>query len=162
MEHVNRYVDHAKKDWSIIQEAEVPVTLMKKDYILTGKIDLIRGKDGTVEIVDFKTENKPDMNSEEGKEKLRRYERQLEIYAHIIQERYNHTVSRMHLYYTSTENENPLISYDYKQSTINQTISEIDTVVGKIEGKNFDHTHIKKCAKQCDNCDIQPFCWKNT
>lgn len=53
---VMRYVERTKKDWSIIQDAEVEVSLVKTDYILMGKVDLIRGEGNTVEIVDFKSE----------------------------------------------------------------------------------------------------------
>ena len=64
-DHVLRYVDRASRDWSAIEDAELRVALVKEDYILTGTIDLLRGKDGTVEIVDFKTERKPDEKSDD-------------------------------------------------------------------------------------------------
>lgn len=48
------------------------------DYILNGQIDLIRGNNDTVEIVDFKSEKIPEMDDE----MLKRYRRQLEIYAY--------------------------------------------------------------------------------
>ena len=47
--------------WASVQQAEVDVSLVKEDYIIDGKIDLVKGVDGTVEIVDFKSERKPDM-----------------------------------------------------------------------------------------------------
>ncbi|MCX7025288.1 MAG: ATP-dependent DNA helicase [Spirochaetes bacterium] len=158
--HVIRYVDHASRDWSSIQEAEVPVTLLKSDYFLKGTIDLIRGKDGSVEILDFKTEKKPDVNEAEGRIKLERYRRQLDIYAHIIEERYGKRVSRMHLYYTGAENESPYVSYDFERPRIDKTVAAIDAVVGKIESKDFDHRHIKKTEKQCGGCDVRAFCWR--
>lgn len=157
--HQLRYVDHASRDWGAIQDAEVPVTLLKPNYILKGTIDLIRGADGSVEILDFKTEKKPDVNESEGKAKLERYRRQLEVYAHIVEERYGKRVSRMHLYYTGAENESPYVSYDFERKRIDHTIEAIDGVVGKIEAKDFNHNHVKKTDRLCKDCDIKPFCW---
>ena len=37
-------------DWSQIQQAEVDVSLVKPDYIIEGKVDLIRGEGDTVEL----------------------------------------------------------------------------------------------------------------
>lgn len=56
-----RYAERQHGDWSAIQQAEVDVSLVKPDYIIEGKVDLIRGEGDTVEIVDFKAERKPDM-----------------------------------------------------------------------------------------------------
>ena len=47
--------------WSHIQDAEVDVSLVKPEYILKGTVDLIRGDGNTVEIVDFKSEKRPDL-----------------------------------------------------------------------------------------------------
>ena len=69
-----------QKDWSIIKEAEVDVSLVRPDYIIEGKVDLITGKDNTVEIVDFKSEQNPDINTDI--ERIEHYRRQLNIYAY--------------------------------------------------------------------------------
>ena len=61
LKQVLRYVERQHGDWSVIQQAEVDVSLVKPDYIIEGKVDLIRGEGDTVEIVDFKAERKPDM-----------------------------------------------------------------------------------------------------
>ena len=158
LEHVNTYVDYAKTDWSRIKEAEVPVTLQQTDYILEGKIDLVQGKDNTVEIVDFKTEKKPDLSTEEGKEKLRRYRRQLELYSYIVQNRYGEKVSHMHLFYTGSTDESPFISYDFNEHAIDRTISEIDGVVQKIQKKDFDIDPHIRCKKLCGECDLKAYC----
>ena len=97
LKQVLRYVDRQHGDWSAIQQAEVDVSLVKPDYIIEGKVDLIRGEGDTVEIVDFKAERKPDM--EKMRDRLERYRRQLHIYAHLVEERTGRKVSKMHLYY---------------------------------------------------------------
>ncbi len=157
LRHVENYVNEARKDWSRIREAEVPLTLLKERYILEGRIDLIRGKDDTLEILDFKTDVKPDVNSEKDREKLNRYRRQLEIYAHIVQNKYGKPVSKMHLFYTGTEDGSPLVSYDFSSKSIERTIAEVDAVVERIEQKDFAQT--RNCDPlKCQECDFRHYC----
>lgn len=152
------YKSRQEHDWSVIRAAEVDVSLVKEDYILHGTIDLIRGKDGTVEIVDFKSGKKPDINSAHDREVLDRYRRQLEVYAHLVEERTEHTVSRMHLYYTSEKDGLPTITYDRDRANIEKTISTFDQIVSKIETKNYDMSKITKTEQLCGNCDMRHHC----
>lgn len=151
---VMRYVERTKKDWSIIQDAEVEVSLVKSDYILMGKVDLIRGEGDTVEIVDFKSEKKPNILIET--EEMKRYRRQLEAYAHLIEEKTGKTVSKMHLYYTGEENGVPTISFDKSNTSIDATIKEFDKVVEKIQKKDFSGR--AKDKNLCANCDMRHYC----
>ena len=89
---------------SSIQQAEVDVSLVKEDYIIDGKIDLVKGDNGTVEIVDFKSEQKPDMVKM--RDRLEHYRRQLQIYAYLIEQRTGQKVSKMH-FTKQKENDNP-------------------------------------------------------
>lgn len=151
---VMRYVERTKKDWSIIQDAEVEVSLVKSDYILMGKVDLIRGEGDTVEIVDFKSEKKPNVLIET--EEMKRYRRQLEAYAHLIEEKTGKSVSKMHLYYTGEENGVPTISFDKSNISIGATIKEFDKVVEKIQKKDFSGR--AKDKNLCANCDMRHYC----
>lgn len=153
---VIRYVERNKSDWSRIQDAEVDVSLVKSDYILLGKVDLIRGEGDTVEIVDFKSEKKPDLI--EKAEIVERYRRQLEAYAYLVEEKTGKTVSKMHLYYTGEENGVPTISFDKSSDSIDKTIKEFDIVVEKIQNKDFSGR--AKDKNLCSNCDMRYFCRK--
>jgi DNA helicase-2/ATP-dependent DNA helicase PcrA len=159
---VLNYAVRHENEWDMLREAEVDVSLVKDTYILKGVIDLIKGESDTVELVDFKTErNKPDVNSPDDREKLDRYKRQLEIYAHIVEERTGHSVSRMHLYYTGEESGNPYITYDRASRDIEKTVKTFDGIVNLIEHKNFDKSDIVMCQKLCGNCDMRFYCgWK--
>ncbi len=160
LKHVENYVDYASKDWGRLREAEVPLTLLKDDYILEGRIDLIRGQGETLEILDFKTDKKPDVNSEKDREKLVRYKRQLEIYAHLVEKKYGKPVGKMHLFYTGTEEGSPFVSYGFNAEAVDGTIAEIGSVVDKIEQKKF--TRNGKCTPaQCAECDFKFYCGKN-
>lgn len=154
LKQVLRYVERQHGDWSAIQQAEVDVSLVKPDYIIEGKVDLIRGEGDTVEIVDFKAERKPDM--EKMRDRLERYRRQLHIYAHLVEERTGRKVSKMHLYYTGEDGGVPTITYPYTKSAVEGTLASFDDTVHKIMKKDFRH-----CAddpKVCAGCDFRFYC----
>lgn len=154
LKQVLRYVDRQGNDWSKVQQAEVEVSLVKPDYIIGGKIDLIRGEGNTVEIVDFKSERKPDMIKM--RERLEQYRRQLNIYAYLVEQRTGQKVSKMHLYYTAEENGVPTITYPYQKTAIEGTMVAFDDTVHKIMKKDFH-----KCSddsKICRNCDFRYYC----
>lgn len=154
LKHVLRYVERQNGDWSHIQQAEVDVSLVKPEYIIEGKIDLIRGKGDTVEIVDFKSQKKPDMVND--REELDRYRRQLHIYAYLVEERTGHRVSKMHLYYTGEESGIPTITYSYTKTAVEGTIAVFDETVRKIMKKDF-HCRAKNW-KVCNGCDFRFYC----
>lgn len=155
LQQVLRYVERQHGDWSAIQQTEVDVSLVQPDYIIDGKIDLIKGEGDTVEIVDFKSEKKPDLYAD--KERLERYRRQLNIYAYLVEERTSQKVSRMHLYYTGAkEDEVPTITYPNSRTAIEGTMAVFDDTVRKIMKKDYSH-----CANKsdvCRNCDFRFFC----
>ena len=160
LHQVLNYRDQNEHLWHRIKEAEVDVSLVKEDYILEGKIDLIEGENGTVELVDFKSGEKPDVNTnDEYKRKiLNQYRRQLEVYAYLIEQRYGHKVSAMHLYYPKEENGNPRITYRYQQHNIDNTIEAFEEVVHKIEKKDFSMEGVRRNEKHCSNCDLRFYC----
>lgn len=156
LKHVKRYVNKAKNNWASIKEAEVEVALVKDSYILKGQVDLIRGEHDTVEIIDFKSEKKPDLNN--NRDALEKYRRQLEIYAHLVEEKYGHNVSKMHLYYTSEKDGNPMVSFKKDSKNIDKTIEVIDKTVAKIEKKDFALSPENRQGKLCGDCDMRHYC----
>ncbi|MBN2533681.1 MAG: PD-(D/E)XK nuclease family protein [Spirochaetales bacterium] len=155
---VMAYVERHEADWSVIKEAEVDVSLVKDEYILRGKVDLVRGNDDSVEIVDFKTGKKLDVNNPEDRTALEKYRRQLEIYAHLIKTRYDIEISALHLYYTSEMEGIPTITFEYREPSVEKSIAAFGRVVDLIEQKNYDMNRIKKTKKLCENCDMQFYC----
>jgi len=162
LEQVLRYYRRNQHNWSRIKDAEVDVSLVKDEYILKGSIDLLVGEDQTVELIDFKSEKKPDVNNPSDREKLDRYRRQLEVYAHIVEERTGLAVSKTHLYYTSEEDGNPYITYPKDSRSIEKTIATFDQVVHRIEQR--DYSISERPAKLCHSCDMRFYCdarnWK--
>lgn len=157
LHQVESYVEKQKGDWSRLQDAEVDVSLVKDNYILKGTIDLIKGEGDTVEIIDFKSEKKPDLEKE--RDAINRYKRQLEVYAHLVEERTDYSVSKMHIYYTGEHNSNPYLTFNKDSSVINQTIKSFDTIVERIE--NYDYKIKERPKKHCGNCDMRFYCDRN-
>ena len=152
--HVLRYYQRENGNWDRIKEAEVEISLVKDQYILRGSVDLIRGEHETVEIIDFKSEKKPDMEKE--RDRLRQYQHQLEVYAHLVEERTGQKVSRMHLYYTGEDAGNPYVSFTKDDRSIVKTIARFDDIVSRIEGKDYQMS--ARPAKLCVNCDMRAYC----
>jgi DNA helicase-2/ATP-dependent DNA helicase PcrA len=154
--HVLRYAERKGGNWDDIRATEIDVSLVKDEYILTGRIDLIRGEGETVEVVDFKSTPKLDQYDERERKELDRYKRQLEIYAHLVEKRYGVTVSAMNLYFTGVEDGVPYYKFPYKSASVENTIAEVDAVVGSMESKDFAVKERK--AKLCKECDLQAYC----
>jgi Superfamily I DNA and RNA helicases len=161
-DHVMRYLERASADWSSVLEARLRVALFEEEYTLSGSIDLLRGTGGSVEIVDFKAEKKPDAKRREDREKLDRYVRQLNVYARIVEQRYKKRVSRMHLYYTGAKDGAPIASYDLDPAMADRAIDALGEIVKKIEGGNFSVSESGRSGRHCRDCDIKAYCWSKS
>ena len=158
LKQVARYYERNCAGFNKIIASEYDVSIPTETYILRGVIDLLKGEGDTVEIVDFKSDDKPDLYDEENRTRLHNYRRQLEIYSHIVEEKFGKKVSKMHLYYTKVENENPYVSWDYKPESAEKTLTAFDSVVEKIESHQFSNAKVKKCKWLCGGCDMRFFC----
>lgn len=156
LKQVLRYAEKQNGCWDQIKQAEVDVSLVKQNYIIEGKIDLIKGDNDTVEIVDFKSERKPDLISDS--DILEQYRRQLHLYAYLVEQRTGCKVSKMNLYYTGEEDGVPTITYPYTKTAIDGTISSFDDTVKKIMNKEYCTS--AKESKTCKNCDFRFYCQK--
>ena len=154
LDHVLKYAHRERGTWDRLRETEVKVSLVKEAYLLKGHVDLVRGEDETVEIIDFKSEKKPDLVRD--RERVDRYRRQLEVYAHIIEGRTGHTISKMHLYYTGEDDSNPYVSFNRDAYSIDRTMEAFDGIVARIENKDFEIA--VRPDRLCRNCDMQRYC----
>jgi DNA helicase-2/ATP-dependent DNA helicase PcrA len=156
LEQVLRYAKRQTGQWHTLKEAEVNVSLVKPDYIIEGTIDLIKGVGGTVELVDFKSEKKPDIFKDT--ERLEHYRRQLQVYAHLVEERTGQKVSNLHLYYTGEDSGSPIITFPYQKTAVDATIKTFDDTVHKILRKEYNQR--ASSQKTCSECDFRFYCSK--
>src|SRR6185436_7836549 len=94
---VLNYYYQNRDEMNRVIQTEVDVSLEKDGYILAGKVDLLLGGDGKLELLDFKTSPRP----KDSPELIAAYERQLCTYAHILERRHGKHVDRLMLYWTS-------------------------------------------------------------
>ncbi len=151
LKQVKNYFENSEDLWKNIRKAEVQLSYPMKDFILNGQVDMIKGKGDTVEIVDFKTGNKP----EPGDELLINYEKQLQVYARLVEDKENVTVSKLKLYYPSAY-ENPIIEFEKDNQQIDKMIEEFTDVVHKIEKKEFSQRTTNYSV--CRECDMRFYC----
>lgn len=154
LNQVRNYVEKEGADWKRVIDTEVEISHVEADYILNGKIDLLRGEGDSVEIVDFKAEKKPDMEIE--REKIERYRRQLQFYAYIVEQKLGLKVDKMHIYYTAEEDGIPTITYKNQLSDMTETIKAIDRTIRKIECKDLSSR--SSSQKLCRECDLRYYC----
>ena len=158
LEQVKRYVERNRAAFNNILAAEYDVSIPTETFILHGVIDLLRGEGDSVEIVDFKTDKKPDVNNREDMARVANYRRQLEVYSRIVEEKFGRRVSKMHLYYTRTEGESPYVTWDFDSRRVEGTLKKFGETVARIESHQFSNAKVVKCAHLCDGCDMRFYC----
>jgi len=151
---VMNYFRQNQAEMQRVLETEVDVSVEKQDYILTGKVDLLMGGDGKLELLDFKTSPRP-TNSPK---LLQTCERQLCTYAHILEKRYGKRPERLLLYWTAEEKKtDALMQFPYNPSLVDEAVREFDAVAGKIKAHDFRIAALPEKAI-CKECDMRSYC----
>lgn len=152
---VMNYFSQNQDEMRRVIETEVDVSVEKDDYILTGKIDLLMGGDGKLELLDFKTSERP-VNSPQ---LLTAYERQLCTYAHILEHRYGKRPDRLLLYWTAESRKaDALMEFPYRPELVDEAGHYFDAVVKKIRTKDFHIVSVPE-RKVCKECDLRSYCY---
>jgi DNA helicase II / ATP-dependent DNA helicase PcrA len=152
LQQVQRYVKSSRDQWDKVIGAEVKLSLVKDQYILSGNVDLIKEENGGYEIIDFKSEKKPAPESE----RLRQYQHQLEVYAHLLEEQAQMKVTKMHLYYTGETESNPYLTFEKNTFSSRETMEAFDQTVQKIKDKNYRVS--ERPTQHCRSCDMRFYC----
>jgi DNA helicase-2/ATP-dependent DNA helicase PcrA len=154
LRQVMNYFHQNQPEMQRVIETEVDVSVEKPDYILTGKVDLLMGGDGRLELLDFKTSPKPKGSPA----LLHTYERQLCTYAHILEKRHGKRPERLFLYWTAEASKaDALMQFPFKPELVDAAAKDFDAVVKKIKAKNFT-VHSPPEPGICKECDIRPLC----
>jgi DNA helicase-2/ATP-dependent DNA helicase PcrA len=151
---VMNYFEQNREEMRRIVAVEVDVSLEKDDYILVGKVDLLLGSDGKLELLDFKTSPRPKHDPE----LLAAYERQLHTYAYILEKRHGRRVHRLLLYWTAEpRKEDALMVLPYDPARVEAAGSHFDEVVRRIQAKEFV---VRRPPEPgiCKECDLRLLC----
>lgn len=151
---VLNYVHQNREDMRRVVQTEVDVSLEKDGYILTGKVDLLLGGDGKLELLDFKSSQRPKNDPE----LIAAYERQLCTYAHILEQRYGRHVDRLMLYWTAEANkDDALMVLPYNPELVEQAGQHFDETVKRIQANEFAVTTPPEVSI-CKECDLRRLC----
>jgi DNA helicase-2/ATP-dependent DNA helicase PcrA len=154
MDHVLDYFNQNYDNLERIVEAEVDISVEKFGYILTGRIDLLMGNDNKLEILDFKTQQRP----VEGYSILEKLYLQLCIYAHILRERYHKSPARAYIYWTGErDRHDAMMEFRLYDDDIESSIRYFEDIVQRIERKEFK-VERPPAAKICMECDFRKYC----
>lgn len=153
-DQVVNYFHNNTEQMKRVIETEVDVSVEKEGYILVGKVDLLLGGDGKLEILDFKTSTRPDNSPG----LLRTFEHQLCTYAHILERRYGRRPDRMLLYWTAEPTrEKALMVFPYRPEMVDNAGQHFDQVVAKIQERDFRVIQPPE-RKICKECDMRTYC----
>jgi DNA helicase-2/ATP-dependent DNA helicase PcrA len=151
---VMNYFRQNREEMRRVIQTEVDVSLEKEGYILPGKVDLLLGGDGKLELLDFKTSPRPT----DSPALLDAYERQLFTYAHILERRYDKRVDRLLLYWTAEERkEKAVMAFPYRPERIDEAGRYFDQVVARIQAEEFQVTQPPEAAI-CKECVVRLLC----
>jgi DNA helicase-2/ATP-dependent DNA helicase PcrA len=153
LRQVINYFNQNREEMKRIIDTEVDVSLEKDGYILTGKVDLMLGGDGMLELLDFKTQERPD-----DPQLYDLYEQQLCIYGHILETRYGKRPERLIVYWTAEEKKDKAITvFPYRQKKVEQATQRFEDVVQRIQANEYGVVDFPE-RKICKNCDIRNLC----
>jgi DNA helicase-2/ATP-dependent DNA helicase PcrA len=153
---VLNYVHQNRDQMERVIDTEVDVSVEKPHYILTGKIDLLLGGDGRLELLDFKSQVRP----ERGASALGVYVKQLQLYAHILEQRYGKRPDRLLLYWTGeARREDALMTFPYEPAKVAEAGRHFDDIVARITRREFA---VRKAPepKICKECDFRTYCYR--
>jgi DNA helicase-2/ATP-dependent DNA helicase PcrA len=152
--HVLTYFRNNQDFIRRVIETEVEITVEKKDYYLTGILDLILGEEGTLDIVDFKAQLRPD----EAEPAVASYKRQLATYSYQLERKRGKRPDRAFIYWTGEADRNKaLMQVDISKEDVDKAIQHFDFVVRKIRQKNFA-IKSRPPLKVCRDCDFRHYC----
>ena len=150
---VMNYFRQNQAEMQRVIQTEVDVSLEKDGYILVGKVDLLLGQDGRLELLDFKTSQRsanPTL--------LAAYQDQLCTYAHVLEQRHGKHPERLWLYWTAESTKtDALMEIPYHRDKVKSAGRRFDAVVSRIQARNFKVVKPPE-AKVCKECDLRPLC----
>lgn len=150
---VMNYFKQNQDEMRRVIQTEVDVSIEKDGYILMGKVDLLLGADGKLELLDFKTSERSTNPL-----LLETYEDQLCTYAHILERRHGKRPERLLLYWTAEETKKQaLMEIPYSHAKVEGAGKRFDTVVEKIRARDFRILNLPE-KKVCKECDLRQLC----
>jgi DNA helicase-2/ATP-dependent DNA helicase PcrA len=153
-DQVVNYYNHNKDKFDKLVQAEHPILVDREKYVMSGVIDLIRGDNDQIELLDFKAQTKEDLTPE--REEF--YKFQLSIYAKLVERKLKIKPSKTYVYLTAETNPKDALR-EIPIQTIEADAAEraFDQMASKIMDKDFKVAR-KVDRDVCRNCDFRYGC----
>ena len=148
------YFSNNKSEVFKVKETEVEIVVDEKDYYLKGVLDLIQGDNGKIDILDFKSQKRPEAESKI----MESYKKQLAIYSHIVEKKKGIKPDRTIIYWTGEpDKDRAFMEINTGDSVVSEVMEHFNDIVCKIRNKDFD---VKKRpgGKICNDCDFRHCC----
>ncbi len=151
---VYNYFNQNMQEMYLVLEVEKELLFERANYLLAGRIDLLRNNRGVLELVDFKTEPKPRENSV----RLLDYKRQLCTYAYVLEQRYKQRPDRLLLYWTQEPlREDALMEIPYQPALVERVEQSFAQIVQKIHQQDFQILTVPD-EHICQHCHLLAYC----
>jgi DNA helicase-2/ATP-dependent DNA helicase PcrA len=151
--HVERYLRVNRDKLANVIDTEVEVTLEQQDYVLNGRVDLIRADDGAIELVDFKAQKR----IEEGSE-FAGYRDQLALYQSLLEDRFGARPHRAVLYFTGEdEADRARLVVDVSEADIDDVRLRFDETAHSIIAEDYSMDTLPG-GDTCRACDFGSHC----
>ena len=136
-------------------ETEVEVSYEKEDYIINGRVDLLLGRDEKLELLDFKSQPKPQKDDPI----IEKYTYQLHVYTYILKERYGKEPERLYLYWTAEDKrKDALQEIAYDPALVEAAGRHFDDIAHRIILKDYALKNPPDRTKVCKECDFRYYC----
>ena len=123
--------------------------------LILGKIDLVLDKDDKLELLDFKSQQKPELKDPV----IEKYQYQLHVYAHIMKERYGKEPERLYIYWTDEDKrKDALQKIEYDPALVEAAGKHFDNVAQCILNKDFSIKTLPDKTRVCKECDFRYYC----
>jgi Superfamily I DNA and RNA helicases len=150
-QHARSYLEYVKVQGLTVMSSELAVSSFVGDYLMNGKLDAVMERNGSYEIIDFKTGRKPQSEGEQ-----ERYKKQLLLYASLWEQRTGMRVDAMRLFYTGEEKGEQVVTFAREECELQAVNAEMAETIQLIESKQFD-VNISPLPA-CSSCDFKWYC----
>jgi DNA helicase II / ATP-dependent DNA helicase PcrA len=148
------YFNNNKEEIARVKETEFEVVVDQEDYYLKGILDLITGEDGKVDILDFKSQKRPEDESKV----IDNYRKQLAVYSYIVEKKRKIKPDKTIIYWTGEEDKSRAwMEIDTQDAQIREVMSHFEDTVHKIRNKEFKVMQ-KPDRRVCNDCDFKHCC----
>ena len=146
---VKDYFKNAIDIYSKAIDVEKELFVLRKDYLIEGKLDLIIENEDGIKIIDFKTGS-----NELDEENLKSYINQIKLYCYLLKMNTDKNVMGGQIYFVKNRKK---IEVPYTVGDEVQILEDFDFITDKIKKREFSEK--RQADKKCLKCEFKKHCF---